>query len=156
MQGLATGAYQAQYMAEHLWQGFWALTLLNGFWILFSTHLGNTDLLVRTTTDLTWTGSQHARTWTRGRASLIYYVVLAAFSCWAVYTMRFGGPFALFKIMANVAGFVLAVAGVQILIVNRRFLPRALRPPLHRELLLLVCVCFYGFFSLRVFLEMLG
>jgi hypothetical protein len=155
MQGLATGAYQAQYMATHLWRGLWALTLLNGFWILFSTHLGNTDLLVRTVTDLTWTSSEHARRWTGQRASLIYYSVLAVFSCWAVYTMRFAGPFALFKVMANVAGFVLAVAGVQILIVNRRFLPRALRPPLHRELLLVLCVCFYGFFSARVLLDML-
>ena len=150
MQGLATGAYQAQYMASHLWRGFWVLTLLNGFWILFSTHLGNTDLLVRTVTDLTWTGSATARRWTRGRASLIYYAVLAAFSCWAVYTMRLAGPFALFKVMANVAGLVMAIAGVQILIVNRRFLPRALRPPLYREVLLGFCVLFYGFFSVRV------
>jgi hypothetical protein len=64
--------------------------------------------------------------------------------------MRLAGPFALFKVMANVAGLVLAVAGVQILIVNRRFLPRALRPPLYREVLLGLCVLFYGFFSLRV------
>jgi len=153
MQGLATGAYQAQYMAAHLWRGLWVLTLLNGFWILFSTHLGNTDLLVRTVTDLTWTGSASARRWTRGRASLIYYGVLFAFSCWAVYTMRLGGPFALFKVMANVAGFVMAVAGVQILIVNRRFLPRALRPPLYREALLVLCVGFYGFFAARAALD---
>jgi hypothetical protein len=32
--------------------------------------------------------------------------------------------------------------------------PRELRPPLYRELLLLLCVCFYGFFSVRVFLEL--
>jgi hypothetical protein len=68
--------------------------------------------------------------------------------------MRFGGPFALFKVMANMAGFVMAFAGVQILVVNRRFLPRALRPPLYRELLLVLCVCFYGFFSVRVFLSL--
>jgi hypothetical protein len=53
-------------------------------------------------------------------------------------------------VMANVAGFVMAIAGVQILIVNRRFLPRALRPPLYREVLLALCVVFYGFFSVRV------
>lgn len=155
MEGLATGAYQAQYMATHMWRGFWVLALLNGFWILFSTHLGNTDLLVRTVTDLTWTSSEHARQWTRNRASLIYYTVLAVFSCWAVYTMRFGGPFALFKVMANMAGFVMAFAGVQILIVNRKFLPPALRPPLYRELLLGACIAFYGFFSLRVFLSLM-
>lgn len=70
--------------------------------------------------------------------------------------MRFAGPFALFKIMANVAGFVFAIAGLQILIVNRRVLPPALRPPLHREALLVLCVCFYAFFSLRVFLAAIG
>jgi hypothetical protein len=155
MEGLATGAYQAQYMATHMWRGFWVLALLNGFWILFSTHLGNTDLLVRTVTDLTWTSSERARRWTGNRASIIYYTVLAVFSCWAIYTMRFAGPFALFKVMANMAGFVMAVAGVQILIVNRTFLPPALRPPLYRELLLVLCVAFYGFFSVRVFLSLI-
>jgi hypothetical protein len=155
MQGLATGAYQAQYMAAHLWRGFWVLTLLNGFWILFSTHLGNTDLLVRTVTDLMWTSSAGVREWTGQRASVIYYIVLATFSIWAVYTMRFAGPFALFKVMANVAGFVMAAAGVQVLVVNRRFLPPELRPPLYRELLLVCCIAFYGFFAARVFVSML-
>jgi hypothetical protein len=154
MEGLATGAYQAHYMATTLWSGFWALTLLNGFWILFSTHLGNTDLLVRTITDLTWTSSERARRWTAGRAAVIYYGVLAVFSCWAVYTMRLAGPFVLFKVMANMAGFVMAFAGVQVLIVNRRFLPPALRPSLYRELLLVLCVCFYGFFTGRVIVEL--
>jgi hypothetical protein len=153
MQGLATGAYQAHYMAEHLWRGLWVLALLNGFWILFSTHLGNTDLLVRTVTDLTWTGSARARRWSDGQAPRIYYAALAAFSIWAVYTMRFGGPFGFFKVMANMAGVVMAIAGVQILIVNRRFLPAALRPPRYREVLLLLCVCFYGFFAARVLIE---
>jgi hypothetical protein len=155
MEGIATGAYQAQYMATQLWSGLWALTLLNGFWILFSTHLGNTDLLVRTVTDITFTGSRLSRRLSRGSASVIYYSVLAAFSIWAIYAMRLAGPFALFKIMANMAGFVMAMAGVQILIVNRKFLPRSLRPPLHREVLLVGCVIFYGFFTVQVVLEML-
>jgi hypothetical protein len=156
MQGIATGAYQAQYMSVRLWSGLWVLTLMNGFWILFSTHLGNTDLLVRTVTDITFTGSRTSRRLSRGSASFIYYTVLAAFSIWAVYAMRLAGPFALFKIMANMAGFVMAMAGIQILIVNRKFLPRALRPPLYRELLLAGCVLFYGFFTVRVVLELLG
>jgi hypothetical protein len=52
--------------------------------------------------------------------------------------------------MANVAGFVFVFSGVQILIVNRKFLPRPLRPPLWRELMLVLCVAFYGFFVLRL------
>ena len=51
MEGQAAGAYQAQYLSDHLWRGLWYFGLLNGFWILFSTHLGNTDVLVRTVPD---------------------------------------------------------------------------------------------------------
>jgi hypothetical protein len=153
MQGLATGAYQARYMAEHLWSGFWHLALLNGFWILFSTHLGNTDLLIRTVTDLSWTGSEGARRWARGHASRIYYSLLAVFSIWGCFAVRLAGPFVLFKVMGNIAGFVLAVAGIQILIVNRRFLPRELRAPVWREILLVMCSAFYMFFTIRVLIE---
>lgn len=150
MQGLATGAYQAEYMAQHLWTGFWYLTLLNGFWILYSTHLGNTDLLIRTITDLTWTGSAGIRTRTRGQASRVYYTLLTVFSLWAVLVItQQARPFALFKLMANIAGLVLAIAGVQILIVNRTFLPRELRPPRWREVAVGLCTVFYGFFFIR-------
>ena len=58
---VGAGAFQAQYMAEQLWSGFWFLALLNGFWILFSTHLGNTDTLVRLVTDILWSASPALR-----------------------------------------------------------------------------------------------
>lgn len=150
MQGLAAGAYQAQYMAEHLWTGFWAIALLNGFWILFSTCLGNTDLLVRTVTDLSWTGSATMRKLAGERPARIYYTLLLAFSVWGFFAIRMAGPFVLFQVLANMAGLVLAVAGVQIFRVNRKFLPPALRPPLWREGLLLVCSAFYTFFTVQV------
>ena len=56
LQGLAAGAYQAEYLSK-IWPGFWFLTLFNGFWILFKTQLGNTDILVRTITDAVWMSS---------------------------------------------------------------------------------------------------
>ena len=56
-------------------------------------------------------------------------------------------PFFAGTVLANVAGLVLVIAGIQIFVVNRRFLPRAVRPPLWREVVLLLCVAFYGFFS---------
>jgi hypothetical protein len=48
------------------------------------------------------------------------------------------------------AGVVLAIAGVQIFLVNRRFLPPALRPPRWREAGLLACSLFYAIFALFV------
>ena len=137
LQGLAAGAYQAEYLSK-IWPGFWFLTLFNGFWILFKTQLGNTDILVRTVTDALWMSSQKARDWRRGIRA-IYYGILVVFSVWGVVVIRSASPFQLFKILANMAGIVLLIAGVQIFLVNRRFLPKAVRPPLWREIGLLAC-----------------
>jgi hypothetical protein len=150
LQGLAAGAYQAKYLAESVWSGFWFLTLFNGFWILFKTQLGNTDVLVRTVSDSFWMSSRKLRDWKGGGIRRIYYGVLFAFSFWGVLAIRSATPMRLFTILANVAGMVLVIAGIQIFIVNRRFLPRAVRPGIGRELGLLVCSAFYAFFSFFV------
>jgi hypothetical protein len=146
LQGLAAGSYQAQYLALRIWPGFWFLTLFNGFWILFKTQLGNTDVLVRTVTDCAWMASPRARQWAGG-IRVIYYGILMLFSFWGVLAIRSASPFRLFTILANVAGLVLAIGAVQIYVVNRRFLPRAVRPAPWRELSLLACAAFYAFFS---------
>ena len=144
LQGLAAGAYQAEYLAK-IWPGFWFLTLFNGFWILFKTQLGNTDVLVRTTADALW--MSHPRVHSGVGIRVVYYGILALFSVWGVVAIRSASPFQLFKVLANVAGLVLVIAGIQIFRVNRRFLPAAVRPPLWREAGLLLCVAFYAFFS---------
>jgi hypothetical protein len=160
MQGLAAGAYQAKYLADKIWPGFWFLTLFNGFWLLFKTQLGNTDILVRTVTDALWMSSKTLRDWKGGRIQRIYYGTLLAFSLWGVLAIRLASPMTLFTIVANIAGVVLVIAGIQIFIVNRRFLPKQLRAPLWRELALLGCAAFYAFFSFfvlrKVLLDMFG
>jgi uncharacterized protein YhhL (DUF1145 family) len=145
LSGLAAGAYQAEYLAR-IWPGFFFLTLFNGFWILFKTQLGNSDVLVRTITDAAWMADPRVRAGTRGIRTL-YYGILAAFSVWGVVMVRSASPFQLFKVLANMAGLVLVIAGIQILLVNRRFLPKAVRPAPWREAALLACVAFYAFFS---------
>ncbi len=145
LQGLAAGAYQAEYLAK-IWPGFWFLTLFNGFWILFKTQLGNTDILVRTMTDAVWMATPRARAGKRGIRT-IYYGILVVFSIWGALVIRSASPFQLFKILANMAGVILVIAGVQIFLVNRRFLPKAVRPPLWREVVLLFCSAFYAFFA---------
>lgn len=138
------GAIQAKQMADLLWPGLWILGLLNGFWILFSTHLGNTDILVRTVTDALWTSSEKARNWRGGNVSKIYYTLLIAVTIWGVYVVRLGGVMELFKFLANVAGFILAIAAVHLLIVNTRLLPKELQPSWWRKLALAACALFYG------------
>jgi hypothetical protein len=148
-----TGAIQAKYMADTLWQGLWILGLLNGFWILFSTHVGNTDILVRTVTDVLWTSSQRARNWRGGSVSTIYYTLLIAMTIWGAYVVRLGGVMELFTFLASVAGFVLAIGAVHILIVNTTLLPRELQPSWWRKLALAACALFYGTVTILVVVD---
>lgn len=135
--GYAVGAFQARYMAEALWAGFWALCLLNGFWILFSTQLGNMDCLARVVADAGWAGWPRVRRWP---ASRVYAGLLMLFTSWGVVSLGLGETaLSLFKVLGAVAGPVLAVAAFQILRVNTRFLPPPIRPPLWRRAALALC-----------------
>lgn len=142
LSGYEAGAFQAQYMAEKLWHGFWFLALLNGFWVLFSTQVGNIDGLTRTVADICWASWPKTRRWT---ASGLYAVLLLCFVSWGVFALALGeNALALFKILGVVAGPILSISAVQILRVNTRFLPRELHPPLWRRIGLLACAAFYG------------
>lgn len=144
MDHMAAGAFQARYMADQLWTGFWFLALLNGFWVLVSTHLNNTDTLIRTVTDILWVASPALREQRNMSVSRLYYWLLAAFTVWGMFAVQWGHAMTLFKILGALAGPVLAVAAAQILLVNTRLLPEPLRPPLWRRLALVLCCICYG------------
>ncbi len=139
--GYAAGAFQARWMADQLWSGFWVLALLNGFWILFSTHLGNTDVLVRTITDTIWASSERART---TRVTRIYAFILMALVAWGLIAMNWGTALTLFKVLGAFASPIMAIASVQILRINTRFLPPEVRPTLWRRIGLLACGVTYA------------
>jgi hypothetical protein len=123
---------------------FWYLTIICGFWILFSTQLGIVDGLPRATTDMLWTASPRLRQVDDVRR--VYYVVLLVFAIWGCIGLNLARPLTLIIIGANAAAFIFVVESVHTLVVNRRFLPRELRPPLWREGVLVLCAVFYGLF----------
>jgi hypothetical protein len=139
--GYAVGAFQAEYLAAQLGPALWWLTLLNGFWILFSTHLGNTDVLVRTSADVLWGASPRFR---RRSPRKIYASILVVLAGWAVATIHLGSVLELFKVLGLVASPLMAVAAIQIWRVNTRFLPPECRPAVWRQLLLWASVVVYG------------
>jgi hypothetical protein len=149
--GYASGAFQAQYMAERLWHGLWALTLLNGFWILYSTHLGNTDCLTRTVADICWAAYPRLQRWS---ASRVYAVLLLMFTVWGLVTLYLGeNALSLFKILGVIASPIMAIAALHILRVNTRFLPPPVRPPLWRRAALVVCSLCYGSIAAALVLD---
>lgn len=140
-EGYGAGTYQARFLAEAYWSGFWFLALLNGFWILYSTHLGNVDCLVRTVVDILWSASPRNHRW---GASKLYTAILGALTVWALISIHFGSVLDLFKVLGVVANPIMAIAAVQILRVNTRFLPPELRPSWWRRLALVLCAVCYG------------
>jgi Mn2+/Fe2+ NRAMP family transporter len=141
LSGDAAGAYQAEYIERHLGAAFWLLTLLNGFWIVYSTHLGNTDGLVRTVCDVLWAGFPSVQRWS---ASRLYACLLAALTAFGLVAVRMGSVLSLFKVLGVIASPIMALAAVQILVVNTRLLPPALRPPVWRCVGLVFCAVVYG------------
>lgn len=147
------GAFQAHHLAEQFGQWLWLLTLLNGFWILFSTHLGNTDVLVRTVADILWASSPSLQKWT---ASRIYAALLILLTAWALFAIHLGSVLQLFKVLGIVASPIMAIAAIQILRINTRFLPPEFRPPLWRRVALAGSVFVYGGITVALLWNMLS
>jgi hypothetical protein len=119
-----------------------------GAWILFKTQLDNIEAMVRSITDILWTGSSRVRAWRGGDVRSVYYSVLAAVVVWGIIALRLAQPFILLQIGANVAGVVFIVASIHLLYINTRLLPLELRPPLWRRVALVLMSLFYTTFLL--------
>jgi hypothetical protein len=119
-----------------------------GAWILFKTQIDNLEAMVRSITDIIWTGSGPARRLVGGDVRVVYYTVLGVAVGWGITALRLAGPIFLLQFGANVAGLVLVVAPLHLLYVNTRLLPPALRPPSWRRATLVATSAFYAFFLL--------
>jgi hypothetical protein len=143
--GWSVANFQAVELAKIGGNILWILTALNGFWILFSTQLSISDGYIRQSTDALWI-SDRIREWCKGDVRKLYYTVLAIFTIWGCIAINLAQPLVLILIGANTAGLLFVIASFHILIVNRKFLPKELKPALWREVALILCALFYGFF----------
>jgi hypothetical protein len=117
-----------------------------GAWILFKTQLDILEGMVRSITDILWTGSTRVRRWREGDVRMVYYTVLVTVAAWGIVALRLAQPIVLLKVAANVAGAIFVVSSLHLLYLNTRLLPVALRPPLWRRAGLVAMAFFYGFF----------
>jgi hypothetical protein len=140
-------AYQAEAVGRVLGPIGWVLVLGTGWWILFTTQVNCSDACVRQSTELLWQTSPSLRKLCRGDIRRLYYAILAAFVLWTGALFVVGTPLSLIILSANVAGVVFVVAGIQLLFVNHRLLPQALRPGLLTRCMIAALVVFYGIFA---------
>jgi hypothetical protein len=120
-----------------------------GAWLLFKTQLDIVEGMVRSITDILWTGSRRVRGWRGGDVRAVYYGVLVIVALWGIFALRLAQPIILLKLAANVAGFVFVVASLHLLYLNTRLLPEQVRPPLWRRAALVGMSVFYGIFVTR-------
>ncbi|HYY54805.1 MAG TPA: Nramp family divalent metal transporter [Candidatus Dormibacteraeota bacterium] len=154
MGSTAVATFQAEGLRRVGGDVLWVLTLLTGFWILFSTQLGITDGFVRMVTDLVWTGSGFARGFRGGDVRYVYYGAMIVFLLWGSFLLASGiRPGLLILTGANIAGFNFVVLSLHQLYLNRRFLPPELRPSLWREIILVATALFFSFFTIATFLS---
>jgi len=122
-------------------------------WVLFKTQLDLIEGMVRSITDILWSGSRRAREWRGGDVRLIYYTVLAAVVVWGIIALGLTQPIILLQLSANMAGLVFVISSIHLLYVNMKFLPVELRPPMWRRAALVFLCLFYAFF---VYLWLMG
>jgi hypothetical protein len=147
--GWAVAAYQGQAMSKYLGTFGWVWVQLIGFWVLFGTQLGVTDAASRQMADMLYNLSPGIRKWAAGDIRRIYYIVFALVVIWVILLVSVVKlPLTYILIAANIAGFVFVYGGIQTLVVNNKFLPKAIRPNWFENLMIICLVVFYGIFSL--------
>jgi hypothetical protein len=146
IQGLGISAALANSVGGRVGPLIGGVIAFLGAWILFKTQLDNVEGMVRSITDILWTGSSRIRAWRGGDVRAVYYGVLAAIVIWGTIALRLAQPFVLLKIGANVAGFIFVIASIHLLYINTTLLPVQLRPPMWRRVALVAMAGFYAFF----------
>jgi Mn2+/Fe2+ NRAMP family transporter len=154
--GLAAGAYQADYLAQRIGRFMWFLTLLNGFWVLFGTQLSIIDGFTRVVTDHLWAASERIRRIGKGDVRYIYYAILVIFAIWGCIAINLARPMVLLIIGANMAAFIFVFSGVHILVVQHRFLPKEVRAPMWRQVIIVLHCIFFAFFVLMNIVKLIG
>jgi hypothetical protein len=129
----AAASYQAEGMRNIFGNLAWTLTLVNGFWILFSTQLGNIDVLARTITDMLWSAHPALRRFAKEDARRLYFGLVIAFALFGVWAIRLAQPLGMIVLSAFVGAFNFVVLATMLLVVQRKFLPKEIRMPAYRE-----------------------
>ena len=148
IQGLGMAAALASAVGDKSGAAAGAVVAMLAAWILFKTQLDIIESMVRSITDIVWTGSHRARAWSRGDVRVVYYGALAVVCLWGIIALRLAQPIMLLMLAGNIAGVVFTIASLHLLYLNTRLLPRELRPPTWRRLVLVGMSVFYGFFTI--------
>ena len=123
VRGLGLAAALARALAERGGTVVAVAVALISVWILFKAQLDILDGLVRSVTDILWSGSTRVRAWRGGDVRFVYYGVLLAVTVWGLIALSLTQPYILLQLGANVAGVAMVLGSLHILRVNTTLLP---------------------------------
>jgi hypothetical protein len=155
IQGLGISAALASQVGNRAGLALGSLVGVLGAWLLFKTQLDIIESMVRSLTDILWTGSRRVRHWSGDDVRVVYYGALAVICFWGIIALRLAQPIILLLLAANVASAVFTISSLHLLYVNTRLLPPAIRPPFWRRATLVAMACFYGLFATMALRAML-
>lgn len=161
MGGWDVAAFIGKYIMERIGYIGWVLVLITGFWVLFSTQLGQCDVPIRIITDILWTSSERIRKVFKNDVKKLYYILLTFEAIWMisafiiVYIYRISPLWwlILLAIIGNVP--MVAMAGVTIY-VNNKFLPKEYKPSIWWLIALALGFMFWMFLFVEAIAEILG
>ncbi len=150
--GFRVAAYQGEELRKLLGFTGWALVLIMGFWILYSTQLGIVELVTRTATDVLWYMGI-VRNIVRGDVRKVYYAILFVLVLWVIiaftlYNIYKVNPLLAVALIANMSNIVWPLTVLGNLYLNLKYLPREIRPsPLIVVGILIGIVFWLAFFA---------
>ncbi|MBX3443460.1 MAG: Nramp family divalent metal transporter [Planctomyces sp.] len=127
-------------------QILWLAALFTGLMVMLPSQMSIVDDFSRRWTDAIWTANRRVRDTMRPhQVKYIYYAILGSYVLWSFVCAYFFSavPRLMTDFIANFNNLALGVTSFQLLWINHRLLPKAVRPRWHHSLGVLCCGTFY-------------
>ena len=82
-----------------------------------------------------------------GDAKWIFYGVMTVYVVWSVIALYLAPSLTIILVSATIAGYILVITPLHTLYINSRFLPKEIQPSVWRQIGLVLCSVFYGWFA---------
>ena len=133
---------------------FWITTLACGFLVLAPGQVSVCDQIARRWTDMIWTASGRAHHLSRGEVRFVYYGILVLYALLGMVILWFLSAITIAEIGVVLGNLALGFSTLQALYVNRKLLPRELRPGPLQQAGTLCCGIFFLGVSIAVILTL--
>jgi hypothetical protein len=136
----------------------WVATLLVGLVVLLPSQMSIVEDVCRRWTDIIWSGSRRVReSMAANKVKRIYYTIMVVYVSWtfvcAYLFTTYGKPKTMVLIIANFNNLALGATAIVIILNNRRFLPKQLRPGWFPTAGMTFCATFYLGLAFLVFYQ---